>query len=405
MRWNVMNKIIGKRTAERVWFFIKPLIVTSVALSLTSVLVYDISSLSVFAPMKKSVDFRFSDLYNTVLDSRPQSVVSSDVVVVGVDGCDRHDLAQLLDLINYMEPASVSLDIFMPSETIYDEEVVEAIRDCDNLVLPYSLLFDDTDSQFSRNMTSFFDGEMEEKCYGVVNLSISSTKDVVREFKPYFEVGEKRIAAFMVATATLSAPDKVKVLQERNEESEIIYYPSVQFEILEAAELIGENADLNTLQEILRGKNILIGKVEDGRDCHMTPTDAAMPGILIHAHILDTILNERYISEVPKTINWIVAVLTCYLFMLATMYISRRMSRISSVVTRLFQFMFMGLVGYIGCMWFQYANQYVDFSLALLLVAIRSIATDVWGALVLSATKVWAVIGKGIRLVYRKYYI
>lgn len=85
-----------------------------------------------------------------------------------------------------------------------------------------------------------------------------------------------------------------------------IAFASRTFPIIEFDEIL-DNADL------IRNKIVLVGKVNDSGDMHVTPLSNFMPGIMIHAYCTSTLLDNSSPCMLPRTLQWIIASLCCYL--------------------------------------------------------------------------------------------
>ena len=77
----------------------------------------------------------------------------------------------------------------------------------------------------------------------------------------------------------------------------------------------GENKVMALVDELkTKDKIILLGQLYSRADMHTTPISVEMPGVLIHAHILATILGKKEIIDVSKSINYFIAVIITFLF-------------------------------------------------------------------------------------------
>ncbi len=384
---------VYRKAIEKTSPVLHALAITVIAILLTVYLIYDFSSLSIFAPMEQSMDFQLSDVYSSVANSRPMSEMSDDVVIVSTNDCDRKQIAQIIEMVDYFAPSAIALDIFFPHRTLDDNILFSAVNNCDNIVLPYSLRYNANSDSFSRGIKSFFDDSISGKSYGVINLAVNSVRDVVREFRPSFKVEDTVYNNFMAEVARIAQPDKYAILQQRNSETETIYFPSRQFDIITPEEIIGDGVDFNDLEQRITGKSVLIGILNDINDEHITPTEPNMSGILIHAHALDTILNERYIKTSPKALNWAIAILLCFGFALFNIYTKDQLNNIGGLLIRIAQFGIMYLFALWGCWYFAQFNTCLDFSQPLLMIGFGAVAFDIWFgmiALILGCKEWWS---------------
>lgn len=360
---------------------ISALLITAAAY-LLSLLVYDITSMSIFSSLEKSVDFELSDVYNTVADRRAERHLSSDVVLVSVDECPRKRIAEVIDAIGFFGPAAVGLDIFFNYPGPDDDYLLEAIGSCSNLVLP--VMVSDEGLQ-----GSYFYALLDHPHLGAVNLGAGSVRDVVREFKPEFAAADgRRIGSLPAELVRAARPEIFAALEARRADTETIYYPSTDFTILTADEIISAEGVLQPLaQRQIEGKIILVGNIFDISDMHLTPL-YSMSGLHIHAYTLQTILDGSYIPRTRAGLSWFYALAACFVVVLFGVWLRLlepgshgRLVRIlkmsDSLWLRIVQFSILCLLLVVGCRWFFLSGAYADFSHALLLTGFATLAFDI----------------------------
>ncbi len=151
---------------------VKALIVTALAMLLSYVAIYDLMSVSFFAPMEKAADFRFSDFYTLVANDRAEKQVDPDIVIVPVDGCRRGEIARVITDLDYCSPAAVGLDIVFtrPADPASDE-LSEALASCANLVMPVEMEETADRGHYIVNHSSWYDSiVMPDGGFGAVNM-------------------------------------------------------------------------------------------------------------------------------------------------------------------------------------------------------------------------------------------
>ena len=323
----------------------------------------------------------FLDIYNEVANRREISHLSKDIVLVGIDGCSRKQIAAVIDAVSWFEPRAIGLDVMFAYPSEDATNLLSAIRGCSNLVLPYNVEYDVETQSFTLGVESFFYPELDAKTVGVVNLAISNTHNVVRQFKPIFEVDGVVVDNFSAAIAHLVDEDKYNTLIKRNNELENIYYPSVDFEKYTAEEIIDKSGFPRLeFEENIRNRIVLIGALDDLSDMHMVPIAAKMPGMYIHACVLHTILTESYTSSLGTVGEWILAVIFCFVFAWFNLFIKQdsRWNNVEALGLRFLQVLLLYVLLWIGSKWFISCNQYLDFSFSLVMIGLSALATDVW---------------------------
>ena len=208
---------------KHVSLLLQSLCVTILAFLLSYVVVYDISSLPALSPLERASDIEMSDIYNEVANRREISHLSKDIVLVGIDGCSRKQIAAVIDAVSWFEPRAIGLDVMFAYPSEDATNLLSSIRGCSNLVLPYNVEYDVETQSFTLGVESFFYPELDAKTVGVVNLAISNTHNVVRQFKPIFEVDGVVVDNFSAAIAHLVDEDKYNTLIKRNNEGKWLY--------------------------------------------------------------------------------------------------------------------------------------------------------------------------------------
>ena len=103
------------------------LVITAIAFGLSHWIAYDLTSISAFAPMEKTLDFDFTDVYNTVAEQRAKRTLSDDIVIVSIDGCSREGITEALDYVDYLNPAAIGLDVFFNYPAATDPELITSL--------------------------------------------------------------------------------------------------------------------------------------------------------------------------------------------------------------------------------------------------------------------------------------
>lgn len=347
--------------------------ITVMAFLISFAVAYDISSISYFAPMEKASDFRISDFYQIVADGRGVRVLDPEIVVVSIDSCSREEIAGVIEAVDFCVPRAVGLDVFFDYPTGDDERLVEAVRSCENLVLPLDLGYDLATDRFSRGKGSFFYDRIDAAEFGAVNLAGNNALSVIREFRPLFPGERDTVLNFVAVLARQAAPAAFERLAARGNRYETIDYPSREFEVVEASEVL-------SCRELLRDRIVLIGTVRDLHDRHLTPADSQMPGVMIHAHALSTILRGDYVRETGGMFDWTVAFVLCFVIVLADVLM--RDKNVGELAIRLLQLLLLYLVVLCGCHLFIAHRVCVNFAKPLLMVALGLLASDIWFGMV-----------------------
>lgn len=322
-----------------------------------------------FLNSSKPNDFDFADFYNVVADGRPVREIDDKVIVINMENSDRAEFAAILERLQSVSPAAIGIDVLFqePHDPSTDEWLISSLRGLDNVVMAESLLKNPDDDVFTISDRSFFadtiGGNIE---FAASNLPARVASGTVRTFRSEYPTSNGPVIGFAAAIAQTANHDVAAELQKRDNEQEIINYPSREIKVLSLNELADS-------LEIVNGKVVLIGAVSKTEDIHPTPTDNNMSGILIHAYAISTILNNNYINRHDSWVEWAIACLLCFIITLGFCVIP---VSIKGLVLRLTQMALLILVIYIGYFLFVEKNTIIDFSPSLLMITFGLFACD-----------------------------
>ncbi len=352
---------------------IKAIVITVMTLLFSHIAIYDLTSVSFFSPMEKAADFRFSDFYTLVADSRPVSNYEKDIVIVPLDDCDRRQMAEAISSVDFCAPAAVGLDIFFPTPSNADEDpLADALADCDNLVMPVFVKSDSTGLRISHE-SCYDDLVVPSGEFAAANIQGSEKNlDNVRDFRKGIQTEDGYINTLAAALVSISHKDAYSALEARKNETEEIFYASREFEIVAPNDIL-DNKDL------IEGRVVLLGKLNDRADQHITPLQNRTPGLMIHAYILATIINGDYIRQLSEWEDILLGSLMCLLVVWINLHLMT--SVMGPLLVRSLQ---IGLLYFLILTGTQaYIRLHVDlnFSYSMLTVTLGVAACEVYGAI------------------------
>lgn len=334
----------------------------------------DFSSIDIFAPIEKKVDFKVSDIYNMIEEERQGRERSNEVVVIGVDEYDREGVVEIIHTLTEYGAKAIGLDIYFSIPKANDSALIETIRTTENMVCITKVVREE-DGYYRMEDQSFFDPYMTPPHKGYANLDIDHSWNVVRTFIPQVRTREgKQIPGMALALAQIADPARAEEAIRRGNTEEIIDFTHQEIEIIPAHRL--QNTDM---AERIQGKVVLIGLIHDNKDIYLTPLHAPVAGVIIHAYATQTILNGNYIRTRAVWHNWLVAAILCLillcLLLLANEYEPMKYSL--NLAVRILMFVTMFALVYIGCIIFAKHHLYVDYSPAIMMLAFGTLAFDI----------------------------
>lgn len=359
------------------WWHGAVIVLLSVAIAalFSAFLRADFSSIDIFAPIEKKVDFQVSDIYNMLEEDKPERELSNSVIVVSIDGLKREQLIDLIDTIRLYEPKAIGLDIYFSIPKADNSRLLQVVANTPEMV-SISQVHKDTDElHYVEKFLSFYDDTLTPPHRGYANLDINHSWTVVRTFLPYVRSREGRIIpALSLELAKIAAPERAQQLMERGNTEEIIDFTHREIEVLAAKRL--KNPDV---AKRLKGKVVLIGVINDTKDIYLTPLKEPTPGVLIHAYATQTIITGQYIRTREPWLNWTIAVTFCFLLVSLLLFASEKkeIGTALNLIIRIVVFLSVLIFVFLGCWVFSARHMYVDYTPSLLMLTFGTMAFDI----------------------------
>ena len=345
-------------------------LITTLAFFLSHFIIFDIFSSSIFSPLEKSFDFELPDVYNSIAQRRSVSTLNNNIAIVKVDGISRDDIAHIIRKVDNYEPSAIILDVMFIYPSPSDTLLIEVCETTDNLILPVII------EENGNIIKSYFYDYLSDPYLGAVNIAGNSHKDIIRNFKPFFSTPEGSIPTIDSEALYVYDKEKYNHLLLRNNTQEIINYPSTQFYELDGSDIL-DSEETTLIAEILKDKLVYIGNIDDPSDFHLTPIET-MSGLEIHAHTLDTMIQDKYIDKTPTLKSWIIAIIACYIFIFCGTFFNLKGLSGSSLYLRFIQIAVILSLIIIGSWYFLHHNFYLDFAPTILMISFGTLALDIF---------------------------
>jgi len=260
-----------------------------------------------FVP-NRNID-QMSDYYTAVWKSvKGNSVDNGRFEIIDVTDCSRRDITEILKAVSNMSPKVIGLDVSYISEENPTEDslLVQTILSIPNIVLP--VVFQDNEQGQDAFDYSIFYDQLKDKDYGVV--SFPNNRDVIRKFTPVFNVGNQSIDAFGCVIANKTGADLSSI--DRQKEM-IINYTTLKLEDddeLPGFQFLNMNQrDSISLASQITGKIVLIGGTKHTNDQHLTPLGNSLSGVMIHAHIVNSLIENKVIHSTSLIIRYLLCLI------------------------------------------------------------------------------------------------
>jgi len=348
--------------------------ITVLAVFFARFIVYDLMSMSAFAPMEKATDFQMSDIYQAVSENKAIHQLSNDVTIVAIDGYARADVLDAINIIAEYSPAAIGLDIFFQVPEHDNSYLLSTFSAIPNLICAGMYERDQDGNTFHHLTQSFYEDSIDVSL-GYANLNASTNRDVIRQFVPYvLTTYGDTLLSMPASLAKLYSPKRYKALVKRGRNAETIAFENIEFPIVQMVDILSGEFD----KALFSGKVVLVGDVYAINDSYLSPKHEPLPGIMLHAYALQTILSGNYIDSTSSWINWFVAILLCMFFAICNLIAKYHMSNFGNLFVRIVQFELIYVLIVVGSVYFTSHHKYIDFSPSVLMIGFGAVAFDVW---------------------------
>lgn len=347
-------------------------------LSLTLMAPFSTSVSALFSTPEKN-DFTITDFYNIVADSRAVSRLDDNIVIVNIDNSNRDEIADIISVATLAGAKAIGLDVMFEDQREGDGPLLQAISDAPVIVQPLAMRqTSDADSFAVRGASYFYTVPgATESHYAAASMPSRYERSVVREMRTFFPSDSgTAIPSFAVALAEAAAPQAAEQLKARGNRFEMINYHSRRFCTIEPEELLDRADELSD-------RIVLIGALNETSDQHQTPVNYSMPGVMIHAHSLATILDGAYMKALPKSANMLIGFILCFIIVLTHISLS---NGIKGLIIRILQVLMVWFAVQIGYWFFIRQSIIIDFSYSLLMLAFGLFACDIWNGMITIGT-------------------
>lgn len=364
-------------------------------LSMTLMAPFSTSVSALFSTPEKN-DFTITDFYNIVADSRAVSYLDDNIVIVNIDRSDRNEIADIISVATLAGARAIGLDVMFEDERDGDAPLLDAIRQAPVIVQPLTMKQTAAHDTFAVRSASYFYTVpgATESYYAAASMPSRYERSMVREMRTFFPTDSAAaVPSFAVALARVADPEAAARLEDRGNDLEMINYHSRRFRTIEPDEILDRADELN-------GRVVLIGALSESGDLHQTPVNSSMPGVMIHAHSLATILDGGYMSAFPKSANMLIGCILCFIIVLTHVSLS---VGIKGLIIRIMQVVFVWLAVQIGYWFFIRHGIIIDFSYSLLMLAFGLFACDIWNGVIAIGTSAVSRIRLSDRAIFHRH--
>jgi CHASE2 domain-containing sensor protein len=309
----------------------------------------------VLDPIKLALqDFDYNDLAYSRMGKNKNTFTDTSLVIVNIGEAERGEIAAIISRVQSEQPLATGVDVlFEQPRTVADDSLLISLAaTAPNLVMVYKL---DSLEKKGRPVGFLYAGS---KAKGYSNF-VGEEGGVIRYYLPQVKQDAVTYTSFAAAVVQKAAPEKYNRLLQRGNLTETINYTrnNENFMVVDGRALLAGSETVS-----LRNKIVLIGyvpaKSTDVEDKHFTPMNANsfgksvpdMHGVMVHANIIQMILNENYVSKMPTWLTWVIAALLGWIHMafFLSYFVEKHLwfhlaAKVAQVVSAVF-FMYLGLL-------------------------------------------------------------
>jgi CHASE2 domain-containing sensor protein/tRNA A-37 threonylcarbamoyl transferase component Bud32 len=247
------------------------------------------------------------------------------------DPVSRSDLKSVLGFLKDKEPGAIGIDVLLFRDRDEPPELVKALEGIPALVIACELDLRSSDGINDSFRIKPFHGpeELKELKSGFVNLLPPSPDRIIREASIAINSGTYLSFPFRLCCMSkgvepsdvhiwrdnLSAGNMFRIPLEPNGSMRINFCRRELFPVIPSSRL--KDMDWKPF----KGSIVLIGRAANVHDCFRTPIDNNLPGILVHAQIINTIMKGIYLRNIPLPLYGALCFILCLLSCAAPLFI------------------------------------------------------------------------------------
>lgn len=358
---------------------------------------------------------------------KPEHPIDTNVVLVNIGTLNRAQVATQINILNKYQPKVIGIDsyFYRLKEGLGDTLLAEALSEVENLVMLTKLIENEETGSYdslAKSHPIFLTNA--HTAYANLDTDAEHQDDykAVRRFPPKWYMEDHIELAYSAKMAQIYRPEAGEKLLKRKHVFEEINFkgnminpnhhmevPEV-FRAIDIRDLFEENFDPSWI----RGKIVIMGYLgidltdTDWDDKFYTPLNPVfagkvepdMYGAVVHANAVAMILDDNYIDTFPDWVEYLLAVILCYVNVFFFTIIYMRLDAWYDGLTKVIQLIQAALL-LIFIVWLFWQFQFkLNLTIGIIAVLLAGDALEVYYGLILNLfTKEGrAIIKKGKRV-------
>ncbi len=367
------------------WFNIHAFNITVIIFLIIALASFIYLNIHFLDPLGHSLkDYEVTDIvYSQFRDKEIE--LEERIVLVNIGNPDRAQISGMLDRILAANPRVIGLDVFFSGEkeALEDSMLQASIkRGAGKIVLATAL------QDYNEDLELFDNVSVDDSIFsnyarvGFANFPANPTR-TIRYFSSTEQGPDGPIRSFATEIVHVFDSTKLNQLIERANTLERIHFTATDkhFIKFQPKDLLDTTIDLRPQ---LENKIILMGYSGSNEwndpliDKHFTPlndryTGRSTPdmyGFVIHANIIQMILDNQYIGKVPAWLSFLLAFILCYFNIILLIWISHRYHSVYHPIARVLQILQFAILFFVIAYLFYFYRLKWDFTLGLLGLAL-----------------------------------
>lgn len=355
-------------------FNINHIVVVALAIALYELILLLAFNVPSFKPVGDAIKkFSMSDVYTRWERnlSDHEELIDEDIILVNTkDLSRREDFSKIIEKVYSKHPRVIGIDIMFDGEKerVSDSILLStAANVCSSTIFACKLIDGNPETRtFKKVDVPFFNEAHVIAPMGYDNLNDNMEEGCIRtlSYKQRLSSGDtiESLPAAMLSMEGNKLPNEIK-------DFHIDYTPDFY---------LVDYDSLDYCQNLIEGRNVIIGDFDDEGDMHLTPL-GKLPGASIHAYALHTLESHKQFIFVSRFFCWIISIIIGFLvewsISLVKKWISRQRIRMRTFLSesllpiRILVFLWLGIVGFGSFFLFWKFSIYIDTILPLALVA------------------------------------
>ena len=322
----------------------------------------------------------FTVIRNTRTDVVAKDLADNNITIIDLsDVYDRGEIASIIDTVLSCNPLAVGFDVALwheKEDMDADARLASLMKDSPVVVIPCQL-FDEAQPggrDFRYVARQFFVAKESFPApnEAAANVDKEGITAVVRHFTTSLSLNGTEIDPFAVKLLKTVSPQRYAELMARGNKTEHINFRRASYTAVTWSDKTKErNMDL------IPGRVVLIGDLSDEADKFNTPIESRMPGVVLHAMTLDSMMRGAWIDESPDLLSWLVALVAAML-LIPVFRIIKRKSSWAGVLLPMLQTVVILLFAFLSYWLFARFNYYIRPFQILLSVGFLDLADNLY---------------------------